>query len=256
MTPTFARVRDRHAGALIVAHRGHSAAAPENGIAALDRAVASKADLVECDVRIAGDGIPVVSHDRDLQRLAGRPIKIAETPSLVLEAVANDAGASVPALARLMAAAFGRVPLMLDVKTVDPEVLEAIADVLAETRFRQEDVVLGLRAPELVEAARRCMPNSPILALHGLSAPLQAFVDLGVHLVRLWEARASAAVIRSLAERGCAVWVTTGGPGTGRAVGDTTEQALAAVLEAGAAGVLVNDPDLARRVQAREPAFS
>lgn len=256
MTPSFAKARNRHAGALVVAHRGHSAAAPENSVAALDRAIVAKADIVECDVRIAGDGVPVVSHDADLQRLAGRSIKIADTPSLVLEAVANDAGASVPALARLMAAAFGRVPLMLDVKSGDPEVIDAIAEVRAETRFRPEDLVLGLRVPEQVETARRRLPDAPILALHGASAPLQAFLDPGVRLVRLWEAEATAAEIRVLAERGCRVWVTTGGPDTGRPVGDITEAALAALLETGVAAVLVNDPDLARRVLAREPAFS
>ena len=236
----------------VVAHRGHSAAAPENSLEALRLAVAAGADLVECDVRLAADGIPVVSHDADLQRLAGRSIRIADTPAAVLEAVANDAGASVLPLTRLMAAALGRLPLMLDVKSTDPLVLETIAQAAREARFREEDIVLGLRVPELVEPARAFLPNAVVLALHGPSAPAGAFLAAGVRLVRLWEAATDRDAVRGLTDQGAVVWVTTGGPGTGRAVGDVTEEALSGLLQTGIAGVLVNDPDLARTVRARD----
>lgn len=236
---------------LVIAHRGHSAAAPENSLAALDRAVAAGADVVECDVRLASDGIPVVSHDADLQRLAGRSIKVADTPAAVLEAVAGDAGASVLPLARTMAAALGRVPLMLDVKSTDPLVLEAVAQIAREVRFREEDMVLGLRVPELVDGARRYLPDAVILALHGQTAPVEPFLEAGVRLVRLWEAGVGRTQVRALTEQGCTVWATTGGAGTGRAVGDATPGTLAAVLDAGVAGVLVNDPDLGRETVRR-----
>lgn len=251
---TTLRHRRRLSGPLVIAHRGHSAAAPENSLEALDRAVASGADLVECDVRIAADGVPVVSHDADLQRLAGRAIRVAETPAAVLEAVASDAGASVLPLARLMRAAFGRMPLMLDIKSTDPQVLAAVRDAALEARFREQDLVLGLRVPDLVPAAARRLPNAVVLALHGGSASVDEFLAAGVRLVRLWEVEAGGPQIRALSERGCSVWVTTGGTGTGRPVGDADAAGLRSVFDAGAAGVLVNDPDLAIRVVADDVA--
>ena len=53
---------------LIIGHRGASALAPENTIAAFSRALHDGADGIEFDVRIAKDGVPVVIHDADLKR--------------------------------------------------------------------------------------------------------------------------------------------------------------------------------------------
>ena len=51
---------------LVVAHRGASSTHPENTVAAFDAAVASGADVVELDVRLTSDGVPVVLHDANL----------------------------------------------------------------------------------------------------------------------------------------------------------------------------------------------
>src|SRR2546427_1676999 len=48
---------------LIIGHRGASAVAPENTLAAFARAFADGADGIELDVRLARDGVPVVMHD-------------------------------------------------------------------------------------------------------------------------------------------------------------------------------------------------
>ena len=61
--PCFARSRP-----LVFAHRGGSALAPENTLAAFDRGLALGADGVELDVRLSRDGIPVVHHDATLDR--------------------------------------------------------------------------------------------------------------------------------------------------------------------------------------------
>jgi glycerophosphoryl diester phosphodiesterase len=50
----------------VYAHRGASAAEPENTLAAFRRAVAMGADGVELDVRRSADGAPVVHHDAHL----------------------------------------------------------------------------------------------------------------------------------------------------------------------------------------------
>lgn len=55
-------------GPLVFAHRGGSALAPENTMAAFERAVALGSDGVELDVRASRDGRVVVHHDSTLDR--------------------------------------------------------------------------------------------------------------------------------------------------------------------------------------------
>jgi glycerophosphoryl diester phosphodiesterase len=53
---------------LILGHRGASAHAPENTLAAFSRAISDGADGIEFDVRLSRDGVPVVIHDATLAR--------------------------------------------------------------------------------------------------------------------------------------------------------------------------------------------
>lgn len=55
-------------GPLVLAHRGASAYAPENTLAAVDKADALGFDWVENDVQLTRDGVLVVMHDTDLKR--------------------------------------------------------------------------------------------------------------------------------------------------------------------------------------------
>lgn len=57
---------------LIIAHRGASALAPENTLAAFRRAIADGAEGVEFDVRLSKNGDAVVFHDATLRRLSDR----------------------------------------------------------------------------------------------------------------------------------------------------------------------------------------
>src|SRR5215213_2070447 len=51
-----------------VGHRGYSAVAPENTLPALAAAVLAGCTYVEFDVRTTADGVPVVIHDRTVDR--------------------------------------------------------------------------------------------------------------------------------------------------------------------------------------------
>jgi glycerophosphoryl diester phosphodiesterase len=62
----------------IIAHRGASAQAPENTLAAFERALALGVECMELDVRLTGDGVPVVIHDEDLRRTTDGKGRVAE----------------------------------------------------------------------------------------------------------------------------------------------------------------------------------
>jgi glycerophosphoryl diester phosphodiesterase len=65
-------------GPLIIGHRGASAVAPENTVAAFREAIAVGADGIEFDVRLTCDGVPVVIHDSTLRRTGGLNQRVAD----------------------------------------------------------------------------------------------------------------------------------------------------------------------------------
>lgn len=52
----------------VVAHRGASGIAPENTLASFRQAILAGADMIEADVQITSDGLPIVFHDKFLSR--------------------------------------------------------------------------------------------------------------------------------------------------------------------------------------------
>jgi len=107
---------------LAMAHRGGATYPPnrglENTMAAFGRAVELGYGYLETDVRATRDGIPVLLHDRTLQRLADRPDAVADLSWDELQALRIGGREPVPALAELLAA-FPDVRLNIDVKSDD-----------------------------------------------------------------------------------------------------------------------------------------
>ena len=62
----------------IFAHRGFSAKYPENTMLAFQKAVEIGADGVEFDVQLTSDGVPVIIHDEDLNRVAGENVLVKD----------------------------------------------------------------------------------------------------------------------------------------------------------------------------------
>jgi len=83
---------------LIIGHRGASAVAPENTMAAFREAIAVGADGIEFDVRLTRDGVPVIIHDSTLRRTAQLPHRIADLTWSELQGVDQ----TVPGLDELL----------------------------------------------------------------------------------------------------------------------------------------------------------
>lgn len=62
----------------IFAHRGSSAYAPENTLAAFKLAIQHKADAIEMDAKLTRDGKVVVIHDQTVDRTTGASGKVGE----------------------------------------------------------------------------------------------------------------------------------------------------------------------------------
>jgi glycerophosphoryl diester phosphodiesterase len=84
---------------LRLAHRGDWRRGPENSLPALVAAMANPAcDGLEFDVRLSGEGTPVLLHDETLARVQRRPGRVAALSDAAL------AAAGVPTLAAALAA--------------------------------------------------------------------------------------------------------------------------------------------------------
>lgn len=75
---------------VIFAHRGASAHAPENTLAAFDMALAENADGIELDVKLSADGHVVVIHDMTIDRTTGAHGQVKDMSLADLRAL--DAG--------------------------------------------------------------------------------------------------------------------------------------------------------------------
>lgn len=62
----------------IIAHRGYSGVAPENTLASFERAIDIEADMIELDVQETSDAKLVVFHDTDMSRITGKSGKISD----------------------------------------------------------------------------------------------------------------------------------------------------------------------------------
>ena len=102
-----------------IAHRGYhdmNQSIWENTKSAFERAIAANY-AIECDVHIATDGVPVVFHDDDLERLCGLKGDVRERTSQELAQLrvggTADGVMSLPGLLKLVK---GRVPLVIELK--------------------------------------------------------------------------------------------------------------------------------------------
>lgn len=62
----------------IASHRGDMENAPENSISSIKNAMEKGVDAVEVDLAMTKDGVLILHHDADLNRVAGIPVKVSD----------------------------------------------------------------------------------------------------------------------------------------------------------------------------------
>ncbi len=159
-----------------IAHRGASAYAPDNTLAAFRKAAELGADMWEADIRMTADGVAVVYHDAVLAD--GRTLK-----SLTL-ADLHTALPDCPTLAAVVAlAADLGAGIYADVKDLDAAVptLHLLRDAAIDP------VIIGAFDPEVVRLMREAGSTYPVSALVPLGADPHAHAT-GADVIHLcWE---------------------------------------------------------------------
>ena len=160
---------------LIFAHRGGAKLAPENTLAAFENGMALGADGIELDVRLSGDGVPVVCHDPDLDRTTDRSGPVIALTAAELAAVDagfrfetsgshpfRGKGIGVPTLESVLRR-WPSARIIVEMKGAQTELAKAVAHVIRRTdsvdhvcvgSFSQRLLdVLRLDAPEITTSA-------------------------------------------------------------------------------------------------------
>lgn len=116
-------------GFIVIAHRGASAYYPENTMAAFKGAVEMEAEMIELDVMLSSDGVPMVFHDAKLNRHSSGKGLLSYHTSEELKALDAGswfdqafAGEEIPTLEEVLAFASGTIALNIEIKT------EAVTD--------------------------------------------------------------------------------------------------------------------------------
>ena len=151
----------------IVAHRGYSGAYPENTRSAVLGAIVLGVDMVEIDVRLSRDGIPVIFHNAMLTPITSCPRRIDELTCSELKALDVGSwrgeafrGEQILTLAEALELVHGRLPVNLDIK-----VSRAVAPVIALIQQRRmfDEVVLSGCTWAHTRRVRRLEPRLHVL---------------------------------------------------------------------------------------------
>jgi glycerophosphoryl diester phosphodiesterase len=149
-----------------VAHRGYSWIAPENTLPALGAAVAAGATVVEFDVRTTADGVPVVVHDRTVDRTTDGSGHVADLTADEIRALDAGswfspayAGVRVPLLTEVLDLLHPAPALLLEIKPpAGLEQVKVILSLVAEHGLLARTIVQSFD-PDVVALVREAAPD-------------------------------------------------------------------------------------------------
>jgi glycerophosphoryl diester phosphodiesterase len=162
----------------VFAHRGGSALAPENTLAAFEAGLAAGADGLELDVHLSADGVPVVVHDPTLDRTTNAAGPVATRTAAELARV--DAGSrfagprgdfpfrgqgcGIPTLRDVLLRHPG-VPIIVEMKIDSDEMGRRVADVVRAAGAESWVCAAGYGSSSAA-AVRRALPRLATSACH------------------------------------------------------------------------------------------
>jgi len=228
----------------VMGHRGAGGLAPENTLAAVEKAIDAGADWVEIDVQETADGEVVVVHDSDFMKLAGVNLKVWDATTADLEGIdvgrgfgPDFAGERVPTLAEVLEVCRGKVGVNIELKDYGhgQRLEERVAEIVEACGMDREVILMSLK-PSVVKRMKDLRPEWTVGLLMSIAigdaASLEAdFLAVNARFV-------SRALVRRSHQAGKKVYAWT----LNDAVG------LSTLISRGVDGVITDYPNLAATV--------
>jgi glycerophosphoryl diester phosphodiesterase len=153
----------------VVAHRGASSTRPENTLASFEEAIRLGARIVEFDVRLSREGVPVVMHDPAVDRTTDGTGFVHELTAPEISSLRVDGTSRVPTLDEVLAALSGRAAAAIEIKNIpgdpafDPArepIVEAVHAGLGRVAFGGPVLVISFN-PKSIGASKAMAPGVP-----------------------------------------------------------------------------------------------
>jgi len=236
----------------IIAHRGASAYAPENTLAAFKLALQQGADGIELDVKLTSDGKVVVFHDQTVDRITpskGRvnDFTLAELRKMDVGSHFDIAfcGESIPTLEEVFKAVGQLTFINIELKEFDifnDPLPEKVVQLIRRYRLTQRVLISSFNIIPLIRI-RRMSPETPIglLALKGKAGFLASTLLgrlMGYNSLYTEINDATPDIITNIHRRGCKIFIYT----------VNHEEDMQRLYEMGVDGIITNDPLVARQI--------
>ncbi len=140
----------------IIAHRGASGTYPENSREAVTEAARCGADMIEIDIRLCADGVPVLCHDKKLRRLFGRQDSLGEIGSNEFRKMQTFGEGTPLTLEDFLAMDDFNIPFILDIKEFG---LEKPVCSLLRHFDAADSVIVSSFYSLVIRAFKKEMPN-------------------------------------------------------------------------------------------------
>lgn len=154
-------VRTTEQGPLTIAHRGDSVNYPENTMVGFRAAIAAGAEVIENDVYVSSDGVPVVMHDPTVDRTTDGTGPITSMTSAEIARLdagswfsPKFAGEHVPTLAEQLdeIKAHPGTTLLLDIKQADRAQMETIIGEVEQRHMLDQVLLQSTKTQVLVDS--------------------------------------------------------------------------------------------------------
>ena len=164
-----------------VAHRGASGHAPENTMAAFEKAFEMKADFIEIDVQMTRDGRLVAIHDTTVNRTTNGNGFVGDyTLEEIQQLDAGSwfgeefAGERVPTFEEIIDEYRGKIRILIELKSPElyPGMEEKVAEALIERNMHKPSngkIIIQSFNHESVQLSKQLLPNIPHGVLAGLT---------------------------------------------------------------------------------------
>ena len=152
-------------GTIIVAHRGASADAPENTMAAFNEAWRQGADAIEGDFRLTKDGQIIAMHDGDTGRTSGQKLVVSKTDWSTLKKLdagswkgAKWKGEKIPLLSEILASMPQGKGIFIEIKC-GPEIVQKLSEVITQSKIPRKLITIISFNKEVVRAIKKHDPK-------------------------------------------------------------------------------------------------
>lgn len=104
---------------MLIGHRGAAGLEPENTLRSFERALEEGCDMIEFDVNMTADGIPVVIHDNSVARTTDGTGSVGEMTFDDISRLNAGKGERIPSLEEVLEAFWGRIGMNIELKGED-----------------------------------------------------------------------------------------------------------------------------------------